>query len=293
MPRGKHGHEKKSAHTGGYKSPAQGGNEPPKLPVAPPPQPPESTPPPDGDPTPHDKPNEKREQLRTAVQVIGLVVLVVYTIFTGLMWGANQTAADAAKNAAQTAKDALVIGNRPWIKITPGIIKPLTFNELKQHGPMAMMTIQNRVENVGNSVALNVLVYEELIPVGFDIRAALDRRKERCELYRKTQQPDAGTVIFAKDTSTGGQGVGPSMADIQKVMDSTPQLKGKIGFVLVGCASYRSSFEPESTPRHETFFFYWLGVLGPSGNGMNPWVDPTGTASQLTLIGTPLYFSAD
>jgi len=45
----------------------------------------------------------------------GLFVLIVYTVFTGLMWCANKKSADAAKSAADTARDALHISERAYI----------------------------------------------------------------------------------------------------------------------------------------------------------------------------------
>jgi len=47
----------------------------------------------------------------------GLSVLIVYTIFTGLMYCSNKKAADAAKSAADTARTALELDQRPWITV--------------------------------------------------------------------------------------------------------------------------------------------------------------------------------
>lgn len=48
---------------------------------------------------------------------LGLFVLIVYTVFTGLMWYANKKSSDAAKSAADTAQKTLVITNRSWIEM--------------------------------------------------------------------------------------------------------------------------------------------------------------------------------
>jgi hypothetical protein len=53
------------------------------------------------------------------LQGIGLFVLVVYTIFTGLMYCSNKKAANAAKSAADTAKDALHITQRAYVTDGP------------------------------------------------------------------------------------------------------------------------------------------------------------------------------
>jgi hypothetical protein len=221
---------------------------------------------------------------------------------TKAQWGAvtaNQASATAATSSAKTARDALVIGNRPWIKVVPRIVQPLTFDQLRNAGPMAIMTLVNHIENVGQSVALNLTTYEEIFPVGLDLGPALARRQERCDAYRHSHQADAGSVRFPHDPLDEGQIVGATMVDIKKVIDEdqkNPTAKGtfgsKVSFVLIGCVNYRSSFEPEDAPRHQTAFFYWLGV--PTGDGT--WfsaVAPSGVAAQLQLIETPLYFSAD
>ena len=69
-------------------------------------------------------------------------------------------------------------------------------------------------------------------------------------------------------------------------------LNGKAAFVLVGCIFYRFSFEPESAPTHQTRFIYWLGVPYKEG-GFQPYVIPSGVATDLRLIAMPDGFTAD
>lgn len=210
---------------------------------------------------------------------------------------AAQVSADAAQNAADTAKAAVVIGNRPWIKVTPQIVSPLTFGVLRNGGPMAMMTVKNHFENVGQSVALNIVFWEDVIPVDPDhsFRTALARQKQWCDAHRHNQANWSGSVRFPHDPWDDDSIVGPSMATIREVMkksENDPIAKDKVAFVLVGCVSYRSSFEPQNTPNHETKFLYWLGI--PVGSwGMYPYVTPNGTAEKLRLIEVPTNFSAD
>ena len=47
-------------------------------------------------------------------------------------------------------------------------------------------------------------------------------------------------------------------------------LKGKIGFVLVGCVCYRTPIQAEDQPSHETLFMYFLGRTDRVG--LNPYV---------------------
>jgi hypothetical protein len=160
---------------------------------------------------------------------------------------ASQTGADAAKSAATTAKDALVIGNRPWIKVLPGIIKPLTFDVGRNGGQMATMTLRNHLENVGQSVAQNVVFWEDVFPVDADhsFRTALARQKQWCDANRHNQPDWTGSVRFPHDPWDEDSMVGPSMAKIEEVIEQSqndPQVpKGQVSFVLVGCVAYRSS----------------------------------------------------
>jgi hypothetical protein len=60
---------------------------------------------------------ERREKIRFVVEIIGLITLVVYTVFAGLQSCSNGKSATAAKMAADVAKDSLTIGERPWVEI--------------------------------------------------------------------------------------------------------------------------------------------------------------------------------
>ena len=62
---------------------------------------------------------------------------------------------------------------------------------------------------------------------------------------------------------------------------------GKVAFVVVGCVWYRSSFEPSTNPIHQTRFIYWLGKPLDFG-GFQPYVNPSGIATELQLIAMPV-----
>lgn len=70
--------------------------------------------------------------------IIGIATVLINTSIAWIYWGqlgemrkateAARKGADAAKSAAETATNALVLQNRPWVKIKHRIITPLTFN---------------------------------------------------------------------------------------------------------------------------------------------------------------------
>jgi hypothetical protein len=221
---------------------------------------------------------------------------------------ATQITANAAKSAAQIASNQLILGERPWLKIKHRIVGPLTFDVERNGGPAAMMTLEDTIENVGQSVAVNVLSWEELIPLDADTLhpdTALARRKHWCDANRQVSKGGMqGYVMFPHDPIISNREIGALMTKIiaQRLHNSIKRpwfqvppdspLEGMVGFVIVGCVSYRSSFEPRSAPAHETQFLYRLGSLDEHGL-MYPWVHPRGVAKDLQLIAWPEQGTAD
>jgi len=204
------------------------------------------------------------------------------------------TSADAAKSAAATASKSLEVGNRPWVKITHRLVKPLDFNFVGGMGPAASMVVEDTLENVGQTVALHVLSWEDIIPIDADYsaRTALARQKEWCDANRNSAQTrTVGSVLFPHALVVQNSGMAALMTKINAAVAASP-IKGKVGFAMVGCVVYRSSFEPLNTPNHQTRFIYDLGIPEAGGVWM-PYVFPTGIASELRLISTFRTFTAD
>jgi hypothetical protein len=252
-----------------------------------------------------DERNYKRATFFVTALTFG--ALVVYADLVYLQYRemarattATEHAADAAKTASDIARDALVLANRPWIKVRHRIVQPLTFNVVAWKGPIATMKIEDTIENVGQSVALNVFSWEDVSPLTYvnsmpSLQSAYKRQSEWCDANRHRKPGElSGYVLFPKDQPfVQEEGVGPFMEDVKKAMKTYPaEFQGKVEFLLVGCVVYRSSFEPPSAPAHETKFTYWLGEPQTQG-GMLPLVEPIGTASNLRLIQMPDGFSAD
>ena len=57
------------------------------------------------------------DKVKPLVEIGGIVLLAIYTIYTIKMYCANKQAADAATSAAVTAHDALTKSTRPWIAV--------------------------------------------------------------------------------------------------------------------------------------------------------------------------------
>jgi hypothetical protein len=192
---------------------------------------------------------------------------------------------------------ALMIQERPWVKISHRITSPLTFDiGGRQAGPVALMRVEDTLENVGQTVAVNVLSWEDVIPVDLDYSTTTARKRqaEWCDANRHPQGT-AGYLLFPHDPLIQPGEIGPTMATIEKftIHETHPpsRIDGTVAFVMVGCVCYRSSFEPVTNPTHQTRYMYWLGK--PEAGGFFPNVIPRGSADQLRLISIPFYFTAD
>jgi hypothetical protein len=159
-----------------------------------------------------------------------------------------------------------------------------------------MTEIEDTIENVGQSVAVGVLYWEDVIPVGPDhsLRTARARQKQWCDANR---HPDprglSGYNLFPHDPIVQKSTVGPQMPKVVEAeIRGEPGLNGEVAFVLVGCVCYRSSFDSKSAPTHQARFIYWLGVPESSG-GFQPYVAPQGIANELRLIAMPDGLTAD
>ena len=217
---------------------------------------------------------------------------------------AQNTSADAAKRAADIAKDSLVLANRPWIKVKHRIVKPLNFDFVGAAGAAATMTVEDTIENVGNGVALNVVSWEDVIPVDPDMSTTTARRRrdEWCDANKRfdPRSPTqlSGYSLFPKDPFIQYSGMGPLMSTVEKAVESNMAnmgflhkgngpnpLVGKVAFVMVGCIVYRSPLDPDGVRPYMTGFLYHLGE--PGQVGIQPFVTPKGTADKLQLVKFP------
>jgi hypothetical protein len=172
------------------------------------------------------------------------------------------------------------------------------------------MTVEDTMENVGNGVALDVVSWEDVLPLDPDMStsSAVKRRTEWCDANKQFDPQSHttlnGNILFPKDPSIQFMGMGPLMKTVDKAVQDNDRimgkwhkgkdpnpLAGKVAFAMVGCVVYRSSFEKEGTRPHMTGFLYRLGEPQQWG-GMMPFVTPNGVADKLQLIQIPDGFFA-
>jgi hypothetical protein len=235
---------------------------------------------------------DRQYRIHNSIRKATWFAFLAATIYAGItlfIWGEMQ-------KQTRIQRETYVASQRPWVKIKHRIVKPLTFNTPAWQGPAASMTIEDTLENVGQTVALDVTSWEDIIPLdpnpaGF-AKTAYKRRSEWCDANR---HPDPrslpGAMLFPKDPMLQRSTVGQKMETVMKAANDK-YFSGKVEFALVGCVAYRSSFESKSSPTHQTRFFYLLGRVN-EGGGFNPSIVPEGVANDLQLISMDEGFSAD
>jgi hypothetical protein len=216
-----------------------------------------------------------------------------------------KSSADAATSAATTATESLVLAERPWVKINHRIVSPLTFNVARGSSSVATITLENTIENVGQSVAVNVFTWEELIPLdpGFSdvLRTVHARQAETCDAYRHPKRSGTftGDVLFPHDPNSRASILDISMPKVMRNVthgelgsDGKPSsLNGTASFAVAGCVYYKFSFDPDSAPTHQTRFLYILGIPGEISFSAS--IVPEGAAPQLHLISFGFGLTAD
>lgn len=238
--------------------------------------------------------SERKKTNRFNWLVFGLNVLTFVTV-AGYAW-INWNMWNEMKEQTSVQREVYVTSQRPRVKITHRIVKPLTFDTPAFRGPIASITIEDTLENVGPNVAVDVSAWEDVIPLDTPVgySTALKRRSEWCDANR---HPDphslSGSLLFPKDPLHQQSIVGPPMETVMKAEKANSELPGKVGFVLVGCVVYRSSFEPKTAPTHQTRFIYFLAYPVADAGAVVPFIVPQGAASDLKLVAIPDGFSAD
>jgi hypothetical protein len=92
------------------------------------------------------------KRVELAISVIGIVVLVAYTTYTAMMYGANRDAADAARDAANTADKSLKLTRDVFRSSQSAILQP----EISTRGAGIPHFVQINIHNVGHTPATRV-----------------------------------------------------------------------------------------------------------------------------------------
>jgi hypothetical protein len=210
---------------------------------------------------------EQRYQNRNLLLgLVTLISLVIYAITTIFIYCASNKAANAAKESADAAKNAVAASNRqakaaedsigiardamrlqqrPWVGIDDAENALQTTAIRFNADGNAHMGYRIQVKNFSNSAAQNVLPVVVLM-ITEDIESVRARERSVCENY--VNNSDFGNTIFPGRQRLSAQS--SSLAQRSEMRSS----KGKFEAWLVGCIGYKDSFGH----LYHTGFIYWL-----------------------------------
>jgi hypothetical protein len=200
------------------------------------------------------KKKKRRKTIAFWVEIITAVILAGYFGVTILIWWANNKSATAAKKSADTAQDALVIGQRPWAGTEREPSVTLKENNLGWIDAQAAVAIKN----FGQSPALNIGYH--MMPLGYegivnDIQSTQEQFCQRAELEPALSKENpklkyTGFSIFPNGTYTVFSPL-PSM------------IPPNHRVAVLGCLAYVDQFHKTAvnSPIHHTRFCFWSAQI--------------------------------
>jgi hypothetical protein len=209
---------------------------------------------------------------------------IVYTKYAKRQWRVMRdqlpelhTSAQAAKDAADTSRDALVRSSRPWIGVV-GIpvvldLRPSPDNKLALVASMSMT-----VKNYGPSPALYVNVFPDtFIPVAMDSKGSLEETKEAekaaCTMASMSiAEHQSSTLIGDKMEAIVMPPFGQTIFPNEPTKVYFPSLQfnyrdaaelAKRTMRVVGCVAYSDQFSTKLNPvvHHTVFCYHTLGAV--------------------------------
>ena len=131
------------------------------------------------------------DNLKNGAEIIGLLLLAVYTCYTIKMYRANKRAADAAKSAAETAARQLELSERPWVQAQISIAGPFNFNV---NG--ANLHLRFQLLNTGHSPALATVIEGSPVDsLATGVADAAQSRDSVCQGATQTVQRYPGSGV--------------------------------------------------------------------------------------------------
>jgi hypothetical protein len=195
--------------------------------------------------------------IKPAMEIVGVVLLGLYTWYTVKMFGANKDAADAAKSAANTAARQLELSERPWVSASPNLAGPLWFDD---NG--ANIVIGFKLHNSGQTPAIGAFAYPKMKPAvgkqgAFNFKEMWDSQiKEACGNAENVSKLSSD-ALFASSDSYEQVKIHSNLADL---VTNAPDHSLMIQIPV--CTSYKSSF-------NETVYtsgqIYTLSRIDPQG----------------------------
>ena len=211
---------------------------------------------------------DKTYRLQTRIfwaNILTLLVLAAYAVFTYRILCATNKSANAAKESADTASRQLEMTDRPWL-ILQGIVIDNSGFTFSKDG-RAHVSIHPIIKNIGHSVATHVTFDAKMIiPSQSDFaNIAVREQKELCKsfedkpvgIHEKFSITIGETVLFPEEIEQSwSYGLDLEKSDIEKkqvIVQIDGSSKGILAPTIVGCIDYRY---PSSIHHHQTGFVY-------------------------------------
>ena len=192
------------------------------------------------------------DHVKTGAELLGIVLLAVYTAYTIKMYCANKKAAEAAKQSADTGQSELELSKRPWISAEFSIIGPLTIDNEGAH-----LTVQVTPDNVGNSPAVKgveqISMYAAFLtyPDPRQVRQAVCNEAEAASANAQNFRNQHLKTWFVGKQPPEAHRLNISREEIKKAAIDTPRslfhnlpLKGNVYSIGIAyCVAYFPSFK--------------------------------------------------
>jgi hypothetical protein len=216
-----------------------------------------------------------------AVILVGCVAATIY-------WGqltANIKSAEAARDAADIARQTLEVSSRPWVSASVDMEEPIKFTDAG-----ASTTVSFSLRNVGHTPALETQYRADIVTLPEKTWQSVELRdaaKHECVpmLQRFIGSPHIFPAFFPGDSFKADWPASISRAGILNALKATEKgvlaHKGFVRLYLVACVDYQLSFGVE---HHQTVYGFQLGTpVGDSGMWMSD-VKPEGVHPEMKLI---------
>lgn len=174
----------------------------------------------------------------------------IYAAITLAVWHATNKAADAAKESADTARDALIVSERPWITVAITFEEPPHAHSAKPgffFNPDGTATLNAfiSVKNIGHSIATSIYISPQMYPPAFNnmLTEPIDKQYLWCDKVRQQTSMDSKRLIslFPGEERTENFTFSMSKQDIQAAMQSGSFInQTTIIPVIYGCVNYNS-----------------------------------------------------
>jgi hypothetical protein len=177
--------------------------------------------------------------LESAAVVAG----VSYAIVAYLQWHEMKRATDAAKSAAETAHDALVKGNRPWLGVD-GSATTLQQPTMGKEGIKA--SVGFILKNFGTAPALHVGMHAIIVNNSPPTQEGLaDFSQFKRDADASCRMADLATKSIVQGEEGAGLYIFPNNSVVERLngMTTTPAPLPIMALDLVGCIAYADQFK--------------------------------------------------